>query len=198
MELDEKSKALLQTYLEKLRGELKKLPEKEREEIILEIKGHIEEKLAQGVELSSILKKLGAPKSYASEFVTQFFLDKGLAIKSFSLILRGMIRWGFTTLTGFFFGLLFFTLYLVSLGLVVVAILKPFFPQDVGLFIREGNLQGFGYAKGVNQVSSTEEILGYAVIPIALFLGIFIFLVTTWFLKKVIRTYLSKKEKMWC
>ena len=190
---NEKSKDLVQTYLDKLRGELKKLPEKEKEEILLEIKGHIEERIAQGKELSEIFKKLGEPSSFAQEFITQSFLSQGIATKSVPLILKGMLRWGITTLTGFFFGLLFFSLYLLSLGLVVVALLKPFFPQEIGLFVKDGNFWGWGYEKGVQNISNTNDILGYAFILIALIIGVLIFLVTTWFLKRVIKIYFEKR-----
>ncbi|MDP2960321.1 MAG: DUF1700 domain-containing protein, partial [candidate division Zixibacteria bacterium] len=184
-ELSPEANILLEDYLRKLKEVLRPLPEKEREEIVLEIEGHIEERLAQFLKegnetdvLKNILNRLGKPEECASEFVTDYLLSKGMEQRSVIKIIKGLLRWGCSTLIGFFYALFFFVSYLVSISFVFIGIMKPIFPESVSLFLKEGSLEGFGFFTGASFDPNTQEILGYWVIPISLFTGIVWFLVT--------------------
>jgi uncharacterized membrane protein len=193
-ELSPESKKLLEEYLQKLRGVLKPLPEEERDEIILEIKGHILERIAHSSQaeddteaLKNALIRLGKPEEYAFEFVTDYLLRKGIERKKAWMIFKGLLRWGCNTLVGFFYSLFFFASYLISASFVIVGIMKPIFPEKVGFFLRNGRFENFGLIMGVTDNPNMQEVLGYWIIPIALVIGIAWFFVTTWLLKKVIR-----------
>ena len=203
-ELSPKANSLLEEYLERIRKILKPLTAEEKEEIVLEIKGHILESLTLIKEekdevknLKAVLEKLGDPEDYAPGFVTDYILEKGVKEKSIGLIFQGLLRWGFSTITGFVSVIFFFTLYLLSFSLVIIGILKPFFPKDIGLFVKGESFEGLGYIKNVSSVPQIKEELGYAFIPMAIILGILIFFVATWLLKKTIklRWKLSKNLK---
>ena len=194
-ELSPESEKLLEEYLQELRGVLKPLPEKERDEIILEIKGHIQERIAQSSQaegdtevLKNALFRLGKPEEYAFEFVTDYLLSKGIERKKALMIFQGLLRWGCNTLVGFFYSLFFFVSYLISAGFVIIGIIKPIFPESVGFFLTEGRFEGFGYMSGITQKPGVQEVLGYWVIPLALIIGLVWFFVTSWLLRKVIRS----------
>lgn len=193
-ELSTESKRLLEDYLRKLKEVLGPLPEKEREEIVLEIKGHIQERMAQspGVvadaeALNRALSRLGRPEEYASEFVTDYLLSTGMERKKAWMVFKGLLRWGCNTLVGFFYSLFFFVSYAISVSFVFVGIMKPIFPQNVGFFLQNDRFQNFGLIMGISDDPSMHEVLGYWIIPISLVTGIAWFLATTWLLKRTIR-----------
>jgi uncharacterized membrane protein len=201
-ELSSEVKNLIGEYLIKLKEVLRPLPEKEREEIVLEIEGHIEERLAQFLKegketdvLKDILNKLGKPEEYASEFVTDYLLSKGMEQRSVIKIVKGLLRWGCSTLIGFFYAFFFFVSYLVSISFVFIGVMKPIFPEHVGLFLKEGSLEGFGFFTSASFDPNTQEILGYWVIPISLFIGIIWFIVTSWLLEKAIKNRFGFRRK---
>ena len=193
-ELSPESKEILEDYLQKLKEVLMPLPEKEKDEIILEIKGHIQDRMTQFSQgednaeaLKSALIRLGKPEEYAFEFVTDYLLSKGMERKKAWMIFKGLLRWGCNTLVGFFYSLFFFVSYLIAASFVFIGIMKPIFPEKVGFFLRNGRLENFGLIMGVTDNPNIQEVLGYWIIPIALVIGIAWFFVTTWLLKKVIR-----------
>jgi hypothetical protein len=202
-ELSPQANSLLEEYLEKLRKILKPLSPDEREEIVLEIKGHILDSLSLIKEekdevgnLKTVLEKLGDPEVYAPGFVTDYILEKGMKGKSLSLIFKGLLRWGFSTITGFVSVIFFFALYLLSFSLVIIGILKPFFPKDIGLFVKGESFEGLGYIKNVSSVPQIKELLGYAFVPMAIISGILIFFVTTRLLKKTIKLRLELSKNL--
>lgn len=193
-ELSPESKKLLDDYLQKLIEVLKPFPEKEREEIVLEIKSHIEERMAQstgaeaGTEaLKNALSRLGRPEEYGSEFVTDYLLSMGMERKKAWMVFKGLLRWGCNTLVGFFYSIFFFSSYLISVSFIFIGIMKPIFPQNVGLFLNNGEVQNFGLIMGMTNDATMQEVLGYWIIPISLVIGIAWFLTTTWLLKRIIR-----------
>jgi len=193
-ELSPDSKKLLEDYLQNLKEVLKPLPEKEKDEIVLEIKGHIQERMSQSSQaednaeaLKNALIRLGKPEEYAFEFVTDYLLSRGIEKKKVWMIFKGLLRWGCNTLAGFFYSLFFFASYLISASFVFIGIMKPIFPEKVGFFLRNGRFENFGLIMGVTDNPNMQEVLGYWIIPIALIIGIVCFFVTTWLLKKVIR-----------
>ncbi len=193
-ELSPESKRLLDDYVQKLKEVLRPLPEKERDEIVLEIKGHIQERIAQssGAQanteaLKNALSRLGRPEEYGSEFVTDYLLSTGMERKKAWMIFKGLLRWGCNTLVGFFYSLFFFASYAISVSFVFVGIMKPIFPQRVGFFLEDGRFENFGFIIGMTNDPNMQEALGYWIIPLALVVGVVWFLLTTWFLKKVIR-----------
>jgi len=193
-ESNAESMKLLENYLQELKEVLNSLPEKERDEIVLEIKGHIQERMAQSSQaesdieaLKNALTRLGKPEEYGSEFVTDYLLNKGMERKKAWMIFKGLLRWGCNTLVGFFYSLFFFVSYLISASFVIVGIMKPIFPEKVGFFLRNGRFENLGLIMGVTDNPNMQEVLGYWIIPVALVIGIAWFFVTTWLLKKVIR-----------
>jgi hypothetical protein len=192
-ESNPESKKLLEDYLQKLREVLGPLPEKEIDEIALEIKEHIQERMAQSSQaegdteaLKNALIRLGKPEEYGSEFVTDYLLSKGIERKHAGMIFKGLLRWGCNTLVGFFYSIFFFVSYSISLGFVFVGIIKPIFPEQVGFFLRDDIPQNFGFIMDATDRQNMHEVLGYWIIPIALIIGIVWFFATTWLLKKVI------------
>jgi hypothetical protein len=78
--------------------------------------------------------------------------------------------------TGFFTGLTIFVGYVTSMGFFAIAILKPIFPQNVGIAF----VHGIPVGLGANFPVSPDVDLrgGYWVIPLALSFGMGIFIGT--------------------
>ncbi|HEX9912765.1 MAG TPA: hypothetical protein VGB01_05910, partial [candidate division Zixibacteria bacterium] len=83
----------------------------------------------------------------------------------------------------------------VSISFVFIGVMRPIFPESVGLFLKEGSLKGFGFFTSASFDSNTQEILGYWVIPISLFIGIIWFVVTSWLLEKAIKNRFGFRRK---
>lgn len=74
-----------------------------------------------------------------------------------------------TTLRGFVISLALFAGYAIGLGFIAVAALKPLFPQNVGLILREGIPVAIGAVFPV--APGSEVVGGYGLIPLFLILG---------------------------
>jgi acetyltransferase-like isoleucine patch superfamily enzyme len=85
-----------------------------------------------------------------------------------------MIRHGGSVALSF---LVILFLYILSVFLILVGLLKPLFPKNIGLWIFENP---FGILFGFNFMpDSGKEILGYWIIPLSIILGAALFVVTS-------------------
>ncbi len=153
----------VRNYLERLERGLHLLPKDERAAIILEIKSHIAERLAEpDTTIHFVLDSLGDADELAHSYVEHYRLEDALARSSLSLlvvILKRAARSVVALVTGF----VAVSFYLFALGFVWVAVVKPIFPQTTGMWFEGGhfNFGSFSAAPG------THELLGYWIIPVA-------------------------------
>jgi hypothetical protein len=91
-------------------------------------------------------------------------------------IARAIFHVAATGLAGFAaaFGLLMG--YLVGAGFVMIAALKPIFPNNTGLWVRDGIPRSFGTMSPAP--TDAQLVGGYWVIPISLAIGLVILVVT--------------------
>jgi hypothetical protein len=174
-------------YLSNLRKSLPHMPVEEREEIVREISAHIRECAQEpGSSIDNVLKRLGSPESLASEYGHDRLMRR--ARRSFSpvLILRVTLALARRGAEGFALFLGTLVGYTMGGGLVLTAILKPFFPRNVGLWIGPGVFD-FGFRVPLHS-GPVHEVLGQWYIPVALGAGyLFIWLTTSgirWYLRR--------------
>jgi hypothetical protein len=214
---------VIDQYCSVLRKALHKVPTRERDDIVEEVRSHIVERIDEEREpnrrvLAEIIKAVGEPDRLASEYETQVILQRAAVSRSPWLLLRATLRWAMTGVAG----VIAFTVTLVGYGLTAVfllaALLKPFFPSRIGLWLRPEHTLSFGYWNG--QLVGTEvygisvrspaslslfgtigattgpvrELLGYWLIPVSILCAVFFFLVTTLFAKWLIRRSSRKKQ----
>jgi uncharacterized membrane protein len=158
-------------YCARLRKMLCKGPSPEIDEIVLEVRSHIlerveaEEKVTeQG--LNEILRAVGDPRELAAEYRTQAMLRQASTSRSPWVMLRVTLRWARTGVAG----LTAFLAAAIGYGCAAVfflcAVLKPLFPSRIGLWLAPQHTLSFGYWNG--RLTGTE-IYGISVRPPASF-----------------------------
>ncbi len=177
-----------QEYLETLRSHLKSLPAETREEIVLEIASHIQERLSQpGSSLGEVLARLGPPEHVAAAYRDNLLLRRARRSVSPVVIAHAVLRIATKGLFGFLVAVCATVGYAFGGGLVLVALMKPIFPHNTGLWISGSRIVNSGVqfpAPG----PPAHEVLGQAVIPICLVLGAAIVLLTTGCARFFLRT----------
>src|SRR5699024_12447124 len=77
-----------ETFLKELNHAIRKLPEKERQEIEQDFVEHFEFGLAEGKKEEEMAKELGPPQQIGKELRRRYHLDQVKSKKSFTNILR--------------------------------------------------------------------------------------------------------------
>ncbi|WP_134090949.1 hypothetical protein [Olivibacter sp. XZL3] len=146
-------------FLSNVSNVIKDLPDKDRNEIVMEINSHIYEgmeSMDNGSEIDRILSitsQLGDPHEFLKPIVTERQLDD--ALKKFKLgkILSIIYKKAKTSVNY----AMFFILYLFSLCTFSLIFFKLFFPANTGLFYSGQRIKAFGFALNI---SGTTEVLG--------------------------------------
>ena len=161
-------------YLAQLRASLVGMTLAEREDIVQEIQMHIRERSGDpqaGVE--EILSGLGPADELAQQYRTGLLVQKARHNISPVPILRATLRWATTGVEGFVVFMIAITGYMMGGAFLLLALLKPFFPQYTGLWVGPG-VYGLSFRMGAtmtNPASSVHEVLGWWLIPVCLVLG---------------------------
>jgi hypothetical protein len=188
-------------YLTSLRRSLKSLPTAERDEVVSEITAHIRDSLEQGLTVEQILSQLGTAQELAAQYRDTVWVERASRARTpwsmlqsvFWLAKRGAIGG-----TCFFVALIG---YASGVSLIVTALLKPFFPNQIGLWVGPGVLH-FGFhdagraGGGVGLVALTggpaHEVLGRWYIPVTCALGAFFIWGTTKVLRRLVKRIKTK------
>jgi uncharacterized membrane protein len=159
------------------------LPRDVVRDAVREIESHVRERIAaadgapdERAALERILTELGPPLCVAQAYSAERTIDEAVTTGRFVPILRAIWHLAASTVSGFFTGLLFLVGYVTSMGFFALAILKPIFPQNVGIQFVHGIPVGLGAHFPVS--ADTDLRGGYWIIPIALFCGLGIFVAT--------------------
>jgi len=159
------------------------LPRDVVRDALREIESHVRERIASAdgapderAAIERILAELGPPQRVAEAYSAERTIDEAVTTGRFVPILRAIWQLAATTVTGFFTGLLLFVGYVTSIAFFALAILKPIFPQNVGVQFVHGVPVGLG---AQFPMSPTADLRGgYWIVPIAVFCGLGIFVAT--------------------
>jgi hypothetical protein len=170
-----------ETYLERLRAGLGGVDEAEVREIVEELRSHILEKAADG-DVEAVLGALGTPEELAGRYLTDSLLARAAGSRSPVRLLRSLFRWASLSLAGFFVLLGSVVGYFTGGVFILVALCKPFHPNNAGLWAYRdaaGDLGisvrlGYGNAPGVG-----VDLLGWWIVPVGLCLGCGLVMLTT-------------------
>ena len=173
---------------------LRSVPKTQREELLLELRGHLLESIAKDLAESeadrvlNAIEKLGDPEDFVRPLVADrllFDASKTLNPKNVFVglafnLYTGMLRTTLTIILGFGY---FF------LGIIVLTtILKIFFPENFGFFIKSNGIPIIGF--NMDMPPGTQDVLGLWTIPIGLAISfIFYFLLT-----KLLRVFYKFKK----
>jgi hypothetical protein len=148
---------------------------------VREVESHIRERVAESngmpnerEALEGILARLGSPSTVARAYSLELIMDEAAIGGRTVAVLRSLFHGATTGFAGFVTAWLLFTGYAAGAGFVLTALLKPIFPNNVGLWMHEGISLGaeFPAPPGVTPLG------GYWIIPISLSIGLFILIVT--------------------
>ena len=141
---------------------------------VREVESHIRERVAESPgmpnerdALEAILMRLGSPATVAKAYSLELIMEEAAIGGRIVAVIRSLFHGAATSITAFFTALLLLVGYSLGVGFFVVAILKPIFPNNVGLWLHEGVSLG-------GQWPAPEGVTpygGYWIIPICFVLG---------------------------
>jgi len=144
------------------------------DDAVREVESHIRERVEEAVAtanereaLEAILTRLGSPATVARAYSLELIMDEAATGGRVVAVLRSVFHAGALSIRAFLMALLLFTGYSVGVGFLAIAVLKPIFPGNVGLWLHEGIAFGaqFPAPEGVTPLG------GYWIIPICMVAG---------------------------
>jgi hypothetical protein len=177
----------IDAYLRQVRAGLRGLPDAEVMDIVNELRAHVVERIGPGgatseAAIDSVLCSLGRP-----EQISALYMAEGLALRAESsrspwMVLRSVFHWSTLSVKGFAVFLVCLLGYSFGLSFYIAALMKPFHPHGVGLWI-SNNPNTFSLHVGgfSGHPGEERELLGWWMIPIGFGLGGGTILLTTHF-----------------
>ena len=152
------------------------------DDAIREVESHIRERVLESPgmpnereALEALLTKLGSPATVARAYSLELIMEEAAVSGRVVAVLRSIFHAAAMGVSGFFTALLLLFGYSLALGFFIVAMLKPIFPNNTGLWIHHGfptlGVQ-FPAPEGVAPLG------GYAIIPICMLLALASLLIT--------------------
>ena len=177
MNLTDTGESRIRGYLYVLeRSLLLALPREVAQDAVREIESHVRERVAAVTSvdergaLEAILAELGPPLRVAQAYSTERVIDEAVVTGRVVAVFRAMWSVALTSIAGFSAAFALLVGYALGLGFFFVAVMKPFFPHNVGLF-REGPF-GLPTSFGGRFPAPSEPVGGYWVIPLSIVLGL--------------------------
>ncbi len=185
----------IEAYLKLLRKGLRGITDENAREIVEELRSHILDKASvsgnvTAVGVDAALARLGTPEEIAHQYVTDDLLARAEATRSPLVILNSLLRWAGLSVAGAIVFLGSLIGYFLALVFALVALLKPLHPQSAGLWRLPDQPNSYSIRLGFGSVpAGGRELLGWWIVPIGLFLGYGLFLLTTRFALWSVRQY---------
>jgi hypothetical protein len=171
------SESDVERYLDRVRAALHGMREADIGEIVLELRGHIAERLGAGDDAAVVLRSLGNPAALAREYRTDRVTQHAECTASPIAILHSLLLLRRGSLTGWLVLALAAFGYAWALALGAASIEKILSPHDVGLWygpplsMPRLMIDGPGPA-------GTRELLGWWFVPLGLAAGAVLFFLT--------------------
>jgi uncharacterized membrane protein len=177
MKMSETDESRVRGYLYVLERSLRTfLPRDVVDDAVREVESHIRERLEQTetpdgrAALERILGELGPPLQVARAYSTEMAVEEAIATGRVVAVARALWHIAASTVGGFLLALALFIGYTMGAAFAVIAMLKPVFPDNVGLFVAEGRVRSFGAQFPAPEGATV--VGGYWIIPLALLAGL--------------------------
>ena len=187
MTLSESGESRVRGYLYVFERSLRSfLAPKVAADAVREVESHIREAVAQAGDppdeldaLERILMRLGAPMKVAQAYSLELVMDEAETTGRLGPVFRSLFQMAATGVTAFFGAFGLFAGYMIGLASLAIAILKPIFPDNVGIWMHDGIPVSAGALFPAPPAARGLTLAGgYAVIPLFLGLGLVLLLVT--------------------
>ncbi len=163
-------------FLRELERHLSPLPATERQDIVAEIRTHLEDRAAEGV--ADLLAPFGRPQAYAATFLEQRALSDALARGSSWALGRALLA-GARRLGWWYAVAALVLVQVLGASFLAMSVLKLFLPEKVGLFIGPRVFALGSYAGD----HPATEVLGWWAIPLFIVLGVAALWSANWMLR---------------
>jgi uncharacterized membrane protein len=170
-------------YFKRLGRELGPLDEQQRRELEMEVQDHLLrsfQEIAGANEAEKLLlaiEHLGEPAEFVKPLLADKLLGKASRTLTPKAVFSGLYYYLFGGIKRMLLGLLFGVGYMLSCGLVIMAVLKPFFPKNIGLLIFADGDWSFGIK--IHNAGLKTDALGYWIMPLGLLAGMLIYFALT-------------------
>ena len=145
-------------WLSTLRGALSLLPDSDRDDIVNEAGGHLQDRIAAGLTAEQALHGFGPAKAYAQNFVDHYALDTALNSRKVTVMVKTLIGFTGRSLIAFFGLMGAFIFGSIALASAVSIVLKTIRPDMVGLWVNTATQE---YVLGTtNDHFASHEIAG--------------------------------------
>ncbi|HSC07686.1 MAG TPA: hypothetical protein VLD59_12745 [Steroidobacteraceae bacterium] len=196
MNTDLSSEREMESYLKQLRTSLRALPADQVEDIVREIRSHLIDSAGtsaagDGRQVNEAIARLGDPAALASAYVMDHLALNAQATRSPLLLLRLVSLWAtrsFEGIVALVLAVLGYAIALIGLG---CALVKPFTPDRIGLWVEHVPPDDYSFQLGrvAMPPSDAHELLGWYIIPLGLIVGALAFTATTRYLLAKVRKY---------
>lgn len=173
---------LYQHYINHVKRTVKTLPRHDRDDVLMEINSHIHEGMQKSSAthgereaLQHILDQLGKPEVVFKPFVAERKLQQATSTFNPLHVMKALVL----NISNGFIYLVFSLLYLVQLTFVFMIGAKLVYPDEVGLFFKNGSFQVLGIAASDAQQQGLVEVLGNWFIPVMLVVTVLFYLLST-------------------
>jgi hypothetical protein len=159
------------------------LPRENVRDVVREIDSHLRDRISvaravpdERAMLEKILTELGPPQRVAQAYSVERTVDEAVVTGKIWAIARAVWHVAMSGATGFFAGLGLFVGYVLGGGFVMLAAMKPMFPDHVGIWIGDRSIADgldIGWRGGLRVAAAGREHMvgGYWVIPIFFIVG---------------------------
>jgi uncharacterized membrane protein len=187
---------MIELYFSELEAKIADSPKPARQEFLQELRAHVLDRLQQAAaptedQCRAILAALGTPEEIARHYRVEAALSRAKRSNSPLLLLRSTLRWALTGAQGFAVFMIAFIGYVSALSFYILAILKPIFPHNVGLFVGS-----FGFNFAYMPHPHGRELLGVYFPLVTLFLGLFLMQGTTLLIRFLITRVGKLKQRI--
>jgi hypothetical protein len=164
----------IESYLRRLRASLRGLPAGQIEDIVREIRSHLLESAGgDGERLTEALVRLGDPAVLGGAYRMDDLAMRAQSSRSPLLLLRLVMHWATRSLEGLVALVVAFLGYGTALIALGCALVKPFMPHRVGLWVRRVPPDDWWVQLGRVPAAPADarEVLGWYIVPLGLLVG---------------------------
>lgn len=181
----------IESFLRRVRRGLATLPIDIREDLVMELRSHLEEQSEQGK--LDLAGEFGSPEAYASRFMAEQALSEAVTKGTPAPLVTALLGTARATALTLFVVLPLATIEMISLALVGLGLAKPFYGDHIGLFLGTNNHSGaLGW---VSDSGSMREVMGYSAMPVFILGGLTLFWIGNRLLLGIARRELARMRK---
>ncbi len=200
MMLSEAGESRVRGYLFVLGRSLRSfLPADVAGDAVREVESHIRERLEQAepvpderAAVERVLAELGPPLRVAQGYSQEMTLNEAVVTGRFVPVVRALWHAATTSVVGFLWAMCVFTGWVIGISLVATALIKVIFPNNVGVFYRDGVFHSAG-AELLLPPGVEAHPFGYWVVPVALILGLAVLVGTQRASRRILAWMRSRK-----